>query len=222
MRGPGHEPSDKEHRSRIAPTPRQRGSPSVRLVGVWNKVATRLFVLLAAIASWPWIMVDRVTGPLLPAVTATVGVAVIGISVSAAWDSAWPSTWWHGVGPSDRFAGNIAKKITSDVLVAFAVAVSNVVAVFSTYFYWMGSDVSSVLGSLSRPSRLDCVYFTITTLSTVGFGDLNPTTPLARSLTVLLIIAGFGLMTLFVALLIGGIGWAVATMANKPSTSYKG
>jgi len=45
----------------------------------------------------------------------------------------------------------------------------------------------------------DTVWFTITTISTVGYGDRVPTTPVGRFVTIVAIIWGAYLMALFIA-----------------------
>jgi hypothetical protein len=41
-------------------------------------------------------------------------------------------------------------------------------------------------------SVLDSLYFTVVTLTTIGYGDLHPTTPLSKVFTILFVIAGVG------------------------------
>lgn len=47
-------------------------------------------------------------------------------------------------------------------------------------------------------SWLDSFYFTIITLTTVGYGDLSPTTPGSKVFTVAYLIVGIGLLLTFV------------------------
>jgi voltage-gated potassium channel len=47
-------------------------------------------------------------------------------------------------------------------------------------------------------SAVDALYFSVTTLTTVGFGDLTPTTALGKLFTVIYIFAGLGLVVGFV------------------------
>jgi len=47
-------------------------------------------------------------------------------------------------------------------------------------------------------SWLDCLYFSVVTLTTVGYGDLNPTTSLSKVFTMIYILIGLGLFLVFV------------------------
>jgi hypothetical protein len=60
----------------------------------------------------------------------------------------------------------------------------------------VGTVVYSVL---ERWSLVDSLYFSVVTLATVGFGDLHPTTDLAKLFTVLYIFAGVGIIAGFVS-----------------------
>lgn len=42
-------------------------------------------------------------------------------------------------------------------------------------------------------SAVDALYFTVVTITTVGYGDLHPTTALSKLFTVVLLFAGIGL-----------------------------
>ncbi len=46
---------------------------------------------------------------------------------------------------------------------------------------------------LEKWSWIDSLYFTITTLATVGYGDLTPTTPVGKLVTVVFVIVGVGI-----------------------------
>ena len=45
---------------------------------------------------------------------------------------------------------------------------------------------------------LDSLYFSVTTLATVGYGDLHPTTPLSKLFTMLYIVLGVGVFVAFI------------------------
>ena len=50
---------------------------------------------------------------------------------------------------------------------------------------------------LEKWSWIDSLYFTITTLATIGYGDLTPTTPVGKLVTVLFVISGVGIFLAF-------------------------
>jgi voltage-gated potassium channel len=71
-------------------------------------------------------------------------------------------------------------------------------------FYWVLGLL--ILGTLFytrvegwRP--LDSLYFTVVTLTTVGFGDLAPRTDAGKVFTMVYIVVGIGLLSGFVILL---------------------
>ena len=43
-------------------------------------------------------------------------------------------------------------------------------------------------------SYLDALYFCVVSLATVGYGDLTPTTPLAKLFTIIYLINGIGIL----------------------------
>jgi hypothetical protein len=60
----------------------------------------------------------------------------------------------------------------------------------------VGTVVYSVLEGWSL---LDSLYFSVVTLATVGFGDLHPTTDLARLFTIVYIFTSIGILAAFVS-----------------------
>ena len=71
------------------------------------------------------------------------------------------------------------------VATLFIILMASIATAFST------SDSSNYSEPLSR---LDAVYFTVTTLATVGFGDITPTAPVTRAFTTFQIVLGVGLL----------------------------
>ena len=50
---------------------------------------------------------------------------------------------------------------------------------------------------VERWSILDALYFSVTTLTTVGFGDPSPQTGLGKAFTIIYVLAGVGLLLAF-------------------------
>jgi voltage-gated potassium channel len=82
-----------------------------------------------------------------------------------------------------------------------------VVVVASIHYSLWSADHDSYSEALSR---LDALYFTVTTLATVGFGDITPTSALTRTVTTVLIVLGVALLGAGVRILIG-----VASQVNE-------
>ena len=64
-------------------------------------------------------------------------------------------------------------------------------------FYWAaGMLVAGVVVYhwLEGWSYLDALYFCVVSLATVGYGDLTPTTPLAKLFTIIYLINGIGIL----------------------------
>ena len=81
----------------------------------------------------------------------------------------------------------ILRAVEAVVLVAllFIILMATIATAFSA------ADSSSYSEPLSR---LDALYFTITTLATVGFGDITPTAPETRAFTMIQIVLGVALL----------------------------
>lgn len=75
-----------------------------------------------------------------------------------------------------------------------------VVVVASIHYSLWLEDPTSYTEALSR---LDALYFTVTTLATVGFGDITPTTAVTRSVTTVQMVLGVALLGAGVRVLIG-------------------
>jgi voltage-gated potassium channel len=88
--------------------------------------------------------------------------------------------------------------------IGYAVVVSLTVLVlgFSTTYYALEKHDSAQFESLE--TKLDAVYFSVTTLSTVGFGDVHATGQLGRGIVVAQVAADF----LFVVVVVGIIRWS--------------
>ncbi len=64
---------------------------------------------------------------------------------------------------------------------------------------------------------VDAYYFTIITLTTIGYGDMSPTTPFTRVFTTFYVFIGLGI----IAGLIGVVGEAVIEDANERAAKRK-
>ncbi len=64
---------------------------------------------------------------------------------------------------------------------------------------------------------VDAYYFTVITLTTIGYGDMGPTIPLTRIFTTFYVFAGLGI----IAGLIGIVGEAVIEDANQRTSEEK-
>jgi len=73
-----------------------------------------------------------------------------------------------------------------------------------TIFYWRFEDWTIV----------EALYFSVVTLTTVGYGDLHPTTPGTEIFTIFYILTGIGV---FVALLASVAQQYIAQKAEQPS-----
>jgi voltage-gated potassium channel len=61
------------------------------------------------------------------------------------------------------------------------------IAAIGTVFYWLVEGWSLV----------DALYFTVITLTTIGYGDLHPTTAISKLFTVVFVIGGVGFILAF-------------------------
>jgi voltage-gated potassium channel len=64
-------------------------------------------------------------------------------------------------------------------------------------------------------SWLNSYYFSVVTLSTVGYGDLVPTTPFAKLFTTFYIFVGVGILTTFITATMKRRGTKMKDKLNK-------
>lgn len=82
--------------------------------------------------------------------------------------------------------------------------VAGALIVSGTIFYWRVEDWTII----------ESLYFSVVTLTTVGFGDFAPTTPGAQIFTIFYILTGIGV---FVALLASVAQQYIAQKTESPS-----
>lgn len=71
------------------------------------------------------------------------------------------------------------------------------------YVYFANAEQVLNFNTIANPSFQDYVYFSFVTLTTLGYGDITPVIPLAKSLTVALSLTGQLYLTILVAMLVG-------------------
>ena len=104
-------------------------------------------------------------------------------------------------------------------ITALAVSVPIFVLCFSTVYYLMErSEPSAFTESMTR---LDALYFTVTVLTTVGFGDIAARSELARAITMIQMVGDLVLIGLVARVLLNavqtGLAGRVASTETAPS-----
>ena len=98
----------------------------------------------------------------------------------------------------------VGERITSDKIYA-AVSGYLLLGILWALIYWVIENIDTT--SFGRPiqrwegNMSELIYFSFTTLTTLGYGDLTPNTPVTQTLTYLEAVSG----VLFIAVLIAGI-----------------
>jgi voltage-gated potassium channel len=78
-----------------------------------------------------------------------------------------------------------------------------VTILIGTWFYWQFEPTIT--------SWVDAYYFTVITLTTIGYGDFSPTIPLTKIFTTFYVFVGLGIIAGFIGL----VGEAVIEDANR-------
>jgi voltage-gated potassium channel len=147
----------------------------------------------------------------------------------------------YAVVPLDRQGGGIAGQMASSLLVLAAVVAWQIIAVTrspypglraveavavsvplliflfaSAYVVMSGADEGSFSEHLTR---IDAVYFTVTVLATVGFGDISATTEASRAVVTVQMLADLVLVGVIAKVLFGAVQQrrrALTTNAQPP------
>ena len=67
--------------------------------------------------------------------------------------------------------------------------------------YWLNPDAFSTANLLSAPS--DLIYFSFVTLTSLGYGDISPIDPIARSIAIFLSFSGQIYIAMIISMLVG-------------------
>ena len=100
----------------------------------------------------------------------------------------------------------------ADAVEALIVLVGMLVLGFSALYLAIDRDGSEFTGLVTR---IDAVYFTVTTLSTVGYGDIVATGQTARLVVVIQIVADIAVLSLAVRLLTAAARRGLATSSES-------
>jgi len=90
-----------------------------------------------------------------------------------------------------------------DALITLATMLVLLVLGFATVYFTLATHSGGITG---LRTKLDAVYFTITTLSTVGFGDIVATSQAARAVVTLQIVFDLTFVAIAVRALVGRAG----------------
>lgn len=102
--------------------------------------------------------------------------------------------WWLLKGPADAVGGARMVSFCGPLIVAATIVSWSLwlIAAFALlYLPWAGSFFHAIPGA--SPTWFDALYFSGTVVSTLGIGDLVPTTPILRFLTTIEALSGFAL-----------------------------
>jgi hypothetical protein len=97
-------------------------------------------------------------------------------------------------------------------ITALAVSVPLFVLSFSTVYYLMERTASSSF--TEAMTRLDALYFTVTVLSTVGFGDIAARSEVARAVTTVQMVGDLVLVGLVIRVLLNAVQTGLASRSN--------
>jgi hypothetical protein len=90
-------------------------------------------------------------------------------------------------------------------LEALGTLVPLLLVIFAAVYYSLGVDDPAAFSE--SMSRLDALYFTLTTFATVGFGDITSVSPLARTVTMIQITVNLVVLGLGVRVVVGAIDY---------------
>lgn len=94
----------------------------------------------------------------------------------------------------------------AQAIAALLITVPLLLTLFGTVYYLMSHADP---GNFSEPlTRLDALYFTVTTFATVGFGDITASSQVARAAVTLQMVVGIILVGLIARVVLGAVQFA--------------
>jgi len=103
----------------------------------------------------------------------------------------------HGLGIT---LGRIKKFLLTNQLVLLFIVVFSILLLGSTLFFFVERGNNSAI-----KTPFDSIYWIIVTMSTVGYGDISPTTSLGRFIAIVIMFVGVSFMGLFSATIASGL-----------------
>lgn len=88
---------------------------------------------------------------------------------------------------------------------ALGVLVPLLLVMFAAGYYLIGIDDPAAFSE--SMSRLDALYFTLTTFSTVGFGDITSVSPQARTVTTIQMVVNLLVLGIGVRVVVGAVNY---------------
>ncbi len=173
--------------------------------GIWADAAYSIILVVTG-------LISGVPGPLLAASSLPVAVwgllpvkaAILAPLLARAARFVWDvRILVHGMGRLGRMIDTLL--IQAGVLAAVAL-VGGALSLYMVESGVPGSGVSSVW---------DAFWLALVTITTVGYGDVVPSTPEGRAIASLLMLVGIGLFTFFLSSLASGIS-RIATIGEEP------
>ena len=108
------------------------------------------------------------------------------------------------------FSGAFARSLVRPIFVYMFFLTGTLIALDSLAFWWIERARNPDMSTL-----FDAVYFTITTLTGVGFGDVVPVTRLGKVLAMLTMLGGTALFVAYTAVLASSILEIELRMAGR-------
>lgn len=73
---------------------------------------------------------------------------------------------------------------------------------FGIIFYWLGEDAFDITHEQTLPwSVFTMIYYSVVTFTTLGFGDITPTTPLSATVVMIEVVVGYLMLGILISIL---------------------